>query len=172
MKQPSPADADALLIENDVGDCTRASWCNVAIAVWRVYTLVPDIEAVSSMLTRLSAKHPQGLGLVQVVEVGAIVPVADARTALARMLRDGSHFIRCAAVVYLGTGFGAAAVRGVVTGLHMLSRHDFPHEVKDSVRDAATMIAQHLCPDQTARTDFARHLEIAIEKVRAAGAAS
>jgi HEAT repeat protein len=172
MKRAAPLDTDTLLvIENDVGDCTRASWCNVGIAVWRVYTLAPDIDAVSSLLTRLAAKHPGGVGLVQVVEVGAVVPDADARAALARMLRDGSQFIRCAAVVYLGSGFGAAAVRGVVTGLAMLSRHEFPHEVKDSVRDAATMIARHLCPEQKARTDFALHLETAIETVRAAGIA-
>jgi len=172
MKRPPPSDADTLRIENDVDDCIRATWCNVGIAVWRVYTLVPDIDAVGSMLTRLAAEHPQGVGLVQVVEIGAIVPTADARVALARMLREGSGFIRCAALVYLGTGFGAAVVRGVVTGLSLLSRHEFPHEVKESVCDGATMVATHLCPDSRARTDFARHLEIAIENVRAAGVAS
>jgi hypothetical protein len=59
----------------------------------------------------------------------------------------------------------------VVTGLSLLSRHEFPHEVKDSVRDAATMIARHLCPDPKARTDFALYLEKAVETVRASRSA-
>jgi hypothetical protein len=83
------------------------------------------------------------------------------------MLRAGSQSIRCSVVVHLGTGFHASVVRGVVTGLSMIVRHQFPHEVRASVSQGSTLLASHLTKPNE-RVPFAHHLETAAEQVRRA----
>jgi hypothetical protein len=52
------------------------------------------------------------------------------------MLKGGAGYIRSSTVVFEETGFRAAAVRGIVASLIMLSRVPFPHRVFASVAAA------------------------------------
>jgi hypothetical protein len=85
------------------------------------------------------------------------------RKALADLLTE-SHIIRCSAVIMEGTGFRAAAVRGVVTSLTMLARHEFPHRICD-IEGAVRMYAKVL-PDKTRCTLNPGAVRAAINELR------
>jgi hypothetical protein len=63
-----------------------------------------------------------------------------------------------------GTGFRAAAVRSVVTGLTMLARQAYPHRVC-SLPDAVSMFAQTL-PAASGRAINPTALRAAIDELR------
>jgi hypothetical protein len=77
-----------------------------------------------------------------------------AREALARMLAGGND-IACSAVAFEGSGFRAAFVRGVVTGLTILARHPFPNRIFAGVPEASSWLRSQM-PRATSSftTDF------------------
>jgi len=132
-----------------------ATWTNVLIAVWRTETRAAALDGVSQALGELVAAHPE-VALIQVVEAGATAPDAEARRAIAAMLRRYADSIRCSAVVFEGDGFQAATLRAVVTGIAILSRPSYPDVVFGSTVAAINWTARHFPGDITAFTDEAR----------------
>ena len=63
-----------------------------------------------------------------------------------------------------GTGFRAAAVRSVVTGLTMLAKQAYPHRVC-SVHDAASMLS-HALTTASGRSIDPSALRVAIDDLR------
>jgi len=114
-----------------------ATWANVVILVWRNETTLKGVEAVQKVYDNLSAANPKGIFLMTVVEFGAPMPSADVRDALARFLASGSGRMILSGVTHEGTGFRAAAVRSVVTGLALLAKLPYPHKVFATVDEAA-----------------------------------
>ena len=124
---------------------------NVAFVIWGAETTRKGVADTRSVMLELGRPYKNGIGLVSVVPEDAQVPSTDVRTALAGMLRDVSGLVKCSALVQEGTGFRAAAVRGVVTGLTLLARQSFPHHVFGSVGEAAGwMTTTLLPPDESA----------------------
>jgi hypothetical protein len=117
---------------------------NMAIAVWEDETLPTNVRLLREMVRRLGGEHPGGIGLVQVV--GAHHPHIgpDARNELGVLLKASAPYIRCSTVVFEGTGFRAAAVRGLVAGLVMLSRVPFPHQVFATLEAAVDWQVAHM----------------------------
>lgn len=69
------------------------------------------------------------------------MPTPQARTELANFLADSGMNIHYSALVYEGSGFRAAAVRSVVTGLSMIASQAFPHKVFASTSEGAAWMA-------------------------------
>jgi len=67
-------------------------------------------------------------------------PPSEAREAVAIFLRSAAGKVRMSAVMHEGFGFRAAAVRSVVTGLSMLVRLPYPHEIFATVEQAANWL--------------------------------
>ncbi|WP_433931410.1 serine/threonine-protein kinase [Sorangium cellulosum] len=124
-------------------DYVMASWRQIFCIIWRRETAEDDVRRVSEACAEFAKQHPRGIGLLTIVEDGAPLPQAPARRALARFLAEASAFIRCSAVVLEGSGFRAAAVRSVVTGLSLVARQRFPHKVCD-IEEAGLMFAEIL----------------------------
>jgi hypothetical protein len=113
------------------------SWGNLLIIVWRGVTHIVALERATEYLAALIAAHPEGIGLLQVAEMTAPPPDGAVRQGVARMLASGRGHVTSSSLVYSGTGFWMAAARAFVTGLTMLSRPGFPHEVFATVDEAA-----------------------------------
>ena len=115
-------------------------------------------------LRELASGSPDGIAFLQII--GEDHPGIDtnARTALNNLLRSGRTFIREAPVVYEGTGFRAAAVRAVVTGIFSQRSLGFPHRVYSSVEEAALSIGRRFEKREPAR--FARELCEALAAIR------
>ncbi|WP_437562178.1 hypothetical protein [Sorangium sp. So ce542] len=124
-------------------DYVVATWRQIFCAIWRRETTADAVRRVHHACVEFAKQYPRGIGLLTVVEGEASLPPAGARKALASFLAQASSVIRCSAVVFEGSGFRAAAVRSVVTGLSLLARQRFPHKVCD-IAEAGRMFAEIL----------------------------
>lgn len=120
-----------------------ASWQQIFAVVWRWDTTLEGAQALQRECSKFAMRHPRGIGLLTIVSEKAPMPASPARQAVASFLTHGSSYIKCSAVLMEGTGFRAAAVRSVVTGLTMLAKQAYPHRVC-SVPDAVSMLSREL----------------------------
>jgi hypothetical protein len=114
-----------------------AVWRNMFVVYWLGETNPGAVARVTQHLQRLAAQFGTGIGLMQVVGATTGPPSSEAREALAKMLKGGSAYIVCSSLVVPGVGFRMAAARALATGLIMLARPSFPHEVYSTVEEAA-----------------------------------
>jgi hypothetical protein len=111
------------------------TWHDVSVAVWRKETTVEGIRASEQCFEEVCSRYPSGAYMLTVVEETASLPPPEVRRALTAVLHRSKRVV-LSAVVYEGKGFRAAAVRGVVTGLTVLTRLPYPHTICASVSDA------------------------------------
>jgi hypothetical protein len=128
-------------------DYALAHWQQVFMVIWRKETTIDGAQHLHHACTAFAHTQPRGIGLLTIVESGAPLPPSAARDAIATFLASGSAFIKASAVVFEGSGFRAAAVRSVVTGLTLMARQAYPHKVCD-LDEAAAMFARIL-PTET-----------------------
>ncbi len=118
-----------------------ATWRNVYIVIWRHETQLPAVKSLASHLAQFAEVPAKGCTLLTIIEAGAPMPSADARSELARFMTSAANRLKSSAVAFEGAGFRAAAVRGVVTGLTMLARQPYPHKIFSTVPEAAQWLA-------------------------------
>jgi hypothetical protein len=124
-------------------DYAIGSWANVFVIIWRYETKATDVIQVRKECERFAELHPDGTFLLSIINAEALVPPVAARSALAAFLKSASY-VRASAVVMDAHTFRAAMVRGIVTGLTLLARQPFPHQV-------CTLEAAGLLFDRTSR---------------------
>jgi hypothetical protein len=124
-------------------DYALAHWRQVFLVLWRRETTMEGARHLETACTAFARTQPGGIGLLTIVESGAPLPPAAARDAIAAFLASGSAFIKCSAVVFEGSGFRAAAVRSVVTGLTLMAKQAYPHKVCN-LEEAVSMFARIL----------------------------
>jgi hypothetical protein len=117
---------------------------NVSVLVWGKETTMGGVASAERAIAAHAARHPEGIGLLTVVEEIADPPNAEVRKALGLMLTSMAGKVKRSAVSQEGTGFRAAMVRGVVTGLMLLTRVPFPHKVFDNADTSVTWIVAGL----------------------------
>jgi len=143
------ADTEAWKLIVKTPDYALASWQQVFAVIWRRDTTIEGADHLRMGCTAFARTQPRGIGLLTIVESGAPLPPAPARRTIADFLAGGSEFIKCSAVVFEGSGFRAAAVRSVVTGLTLMAKQAYPHRVCD-LDDAIDMFVRIL-PNATGR---------------------
>jgi hypothetical protein len=110
---------------------------NMLFLVWRYETQAAAYIRARATLAELGALHSRGVGVMQVIEPTAVPPDAAARAEFPKMLDLADQFVKHFSIVHEGTGFKAAAVRTITSGVYLLSRRKFPHEVFSSLDVAA-----------------------------------
>ncbi|HZU82320.1 MAG TPA: hypothetical protein VE987_05365 [Polyangiaceae bacterium] len=118
-----------------------ATWQQLVIVVYRLETTISGTHAVQETFDELARQYP-GVFVLTVVEEHAPIPAPDVRAMMARFLLTRAPQIVLSAVVYEGTGFRAAAVRTVVTGLALVSKLPYRHKIFATVEDAARWFAE------------------------------
>jgi hypothetical protein len=128
--------------------CVIVTRLNVCVVVWRDETRVEDVRRVSDELYGLAMVHPEGVGLLQLIDdrSESLSLSPEARSAIASLLARGRPFIKCSTIVFGGEGFRASAVRAIVTGIAWLVRPGFPHQVFAKTAYAVGLQAAHLAP--------------------------
>ena len=116
-------------------------WHCFLIQIWRHGTSLDCARTVRDAAKRLAAEREGALATIIVVESGAAMPDGDTRAELARMVDDQKGRMVAAALVHEGSGFRAAAVRAVMTGMMTLAKQPFPHHVVANVADGAKWLA-------------------------------
>ncbi|WP_438003823.1 serine/threonine-protein kinase [Sorangium sp. So ce321] len=147
-------------------DYILASWRQILCIIWRRETTNEGVRRLCDACRDFAKQHPRGIGLLTVIESGAPLPPAAVRKELADFLAGASAFIRCSAVVVEGAGFRAAAVRSVVTGLSLVARQRYPHQVCD-MRKAGLMFADIL-PAATGIDVSDEAFQVSLDRLREA----
>ncbi len=145
-------------------DHASARCGDVLVIVWRGTTTKVAVQRLRERLASLGKARHAGIGLLTIVEAGAVLPSNEARDHLARMLRE-AHQVRASAVCFEGDGFRAAAVRGVVAGLTMLARQPFPHKVFSTLELAGAWLVPAL-REKAAMSIDVPELVTAVRQVR------
>jgi hypothetical protein len=117
---------------------------NVSMLVWGKRTTLHAIAASERAILAHAARFPEGIGLLTVVEEISEIPNDEERKALSVLLGSLSGKLKRSAVAHEGTGFRAAAVRGVATGLTLLARIPFPHRTFEGMEPAVTWLMEGL----------------------------
>jgi hypothetical protein len=124
----------------------------VVFYVWRGATTVAAARGIMTHVARIHAEHPTiPCVLMGVVEAGTPPPDSDARKALGESMQKGSAHLRASALAFEGEGFQASMVRAVATGLSLLARTSYPHQVFAGVDQAAGWLSQQV-PEHDAAT--------------------
>lgn len=136
----------------------------MGIAVWINDAPVEVIQAAQYLLEGLAMEWPDGIAFLQVIDEENHSFEGPARGALRDLLRAGRGFLRLAPVVYEGSGFRAAAVRAIVTGLVSQRSYGFPHRVYSTIEDATLAVGKTF--EMREPTRYARSLCEALADVR------
>lgn len=110
------------------------------IIIWRQDTTVAAVNRIGTIFRELWAGGAGPQLLLTVVRPEAAMPPADARKALSAYLLSCAGRLLYSSVAFEGEGFKAAAVRGVITGLNLVSQLPFPHKIFPRVHEAATWL--------------------------------
>lgn len=129
--------ADTAEVIDVTKDHLISTWRNVLILVWKHETTTDGVHKLKSTYQSLAEKYPKNVFLLTIVEQDAPMPPSPVRVALADFLASCGGKMVLSAVVHEGSGFRAAAVRSVVTGLAMMANLPYPHKVFANVDDAA-----------------------------------
>lgn len=141
-------------------DHALASWESTFVIWWRFDTTQAAVDRLHTELGNFCENHVAP-SVLTIIGSGAQLPPTEVRERLAAILRDHAHVV-ASAVVFEGTGFRAAAVRSVVTGLSLIARQPFPHRIFAEVHEAALWLAR----EQHKPTSEATGLIQAIEYLR------
>jgi hypothetical protein len=136
-------------LDAEPGQFAFFAWKNVTIMVWEVPPNAASVTRLSRMGAERAREHPGALSDVHVINGWPGLPSAEVRAALAEASREAVTHLAAVAVVLGGTGFWASALRGFITGLHVLVRGPFEVRLFGSIED----VAQWLPEVHAKRTD-------------------
>lgn len=109
-----------------------------------------DMNEARPALRAMSKRHPAGFPtLTWILPQAGYVMENDARKAATAVTQEFQHAIRAQATLIEGTGFQAATVRAIVTGLDFMSRSAAAKRVFSELAPAVAWCVSH-CPERGA----------------------
>lgn len=135
----------------------------VLIAVWRGASM-ESADLFYEEMRRGIQIHERGLGHLAVIEPHTPLPPAEARERIASVFNEYPESTSAVSVVFEGTGFFAAAVGSVATGIMFLSGRRTPFKVATNLGEAALFLTRHV-RDSSGRLSVRGYTE-AVEVLR------
>lgn len=145
------------------------TWKNVGVVIWRGTADAAAVRRIEYAATELLSRHPERMVIMGIVETTAVPPSEEMRVLSAatndRLAQRGAIAF---AGVFAQSGFFGSVVRGIVTGLTLLARNNYPFKVFSGHREAIVWFAdmlgqkgQRLNVDECAAVidDLRRHYE-------------
>lgn len=99
-----------------------------------------DYIDAEKVVIQQAKQWPEGLGVVVVVPAGARRPPEDTRKAIDGVLTRLSAKLKALVWVVEGSGFKAAATRGVIMGLSLYGKRAYPTHVASSLTDGLSWL--------------------------------
>lgn len=127
---------DKIEVLSSTVDFTSARYEDLVLQIWHKDTTLEGVSAFRSCVDGVARDHRERARVLIVVEPRASMPPREARSAIAAVMMDHRENIRASGLAFEGTGFGAASIRAVVTGLNLLTHHPFPYRVFPSIPEA------------------------------------
>lgn len=120
-----------------------ARWNNLIVQWWHE-TRLEAVEEHMAILQRIHRQDPGPFAALIVVEPGAPLPDQGARRRLDVLAAATMERCNCLAYAYQGTGFAAAAVRGIMAAITMTTATKLPKKVCGSIPEALAFMAPYL----------------------------
>jgi hypothetical protein len=142
MKPPT---ADLARLVERHPEFSLGVWRNLLVPVWLSRTTVFAAQKAIAQSEKLIRSYPEGIVMLTLIGNDAGKPDAAAVKLLAEHMSSIAGHIKHSAVVFEGTGFRAAFIRAVTTGLSLLANHPYPHrmcEFDTAVEDVARAMSQ------------------------------
>jgi hypothetical protein len=143
------------------GDYTAATVPGGVFHIWHRNTTLAGVRHLEQAIHEACDPTHAQVPILLVVEPSAPPPPPDVRKAIADLMRTTAPHVLMTALVFEGTGFAAAMVRGIVTGLTLLARHPFPYKVFSNHTAAFNWMRT-----TTGRTETLESLQLAFESER------
>jgi hypothetical protein len=137
MATPSP---QYELVERDAASGSIALWRNVLVASWRDAPTPPFMRKMGDHTAAIIARYPKGYISLAFVPPIAVFPGPEFRVEAERVTKLGATHLKAIAQVVEGKGFGAATVRALISGVHMVSRNAYPSRVFDETDEAISWL--------------------------------
>jgi len=117
-----------------------ATYRNVFLTAWWGETTVARLRRVGVIQGDVERQWPKGfVALALIRSANANLP-ADVRAEAERLSSQPSASLRAIAQVIYGTGFAAAAIRSVATGMQIVTRQPRPTKIFDTLENAAAWL--------------------------------
>jgi hypothetical protein len=100
-------------------------WENVAINLWSSQPTLEAVGVMSELTERSVSDCPGGIASIHCLDAGVGLPTAEARIALAELVKRYPKHVICAAAMLQGEGFWASATRSALTGIMLLAPRSF-----------------------------------------------
>jgi hypothetical protein len=111
----------------------------LAISVWEKTPTIAWAQLAASVLGEVARQHPEIL-VMAILAPGCPSPDGAVRDIISRELQRYPKQIKAVANVVEGEGFGAAALRGALTGMSLVLRPGYPAKAFSTVREAAEFL--------------------------------
>jgi hypothetical protein len=125
-----------------------------------------DYDALRRMIIEQRSRHRAGLGCLAIIPADAKPPSEPVRKALNAAL-DAAP-LRCMCWIVEGSGFQAAMVRAVLTGLRFIGHRPYPTHVAEDLEHALQWMLPYLAGDSD-RMKRVREAAAAIRSDRESG---
>ena len=141
---PTAAANDKLAIEELASNSQHACCALGNIVVTR--SLVPPDAAYLKLwlegVTRHAKQHPQGIGLLVLIDQDAPPPAEAERAAIKNAYASLRSMVRGGVQVVEGEGFAAAAKRSVLTIINLATDIGYPLRVAGNVTEATALLGK------------------------------
>lgn len=127
---------DKVSILSSSADYTSARFQDLVLQFWHKDTTLQGVAALRAAVAKVTEESAEGLRILIIVEPSASMPSRESRSEIADFMTHYRESIRSTALAFEGTGFRAASIRAVVTGLNLLAHHPFPYGVFASIPEA------------------------------------
>ena len=118
---------------------------NIYLTAWWGETTVARLRRVGEIGHELARQWPKGfvaLALIHSKNAPSLPP--DVRAEAQKLSREPAANMRAIAQVIYGSGFVAAAVRSIATGMVLLSRSRKPTKIFGTLERASTWLVPHV----------------------------
>jgi hypothetical protein len=132
----------------------------VFVVVWKQAITTSAVIALGNALHEAAAVSPGGrVGTFSVVERGYALPTSEARDQMIAAMRGSP--IAFMLVMYEESGFVAAAIRGILTGISLIAGPAMPIHLSATVADGAQWVEKNAPSYATAA-----ELEAGVQELR------
>ncbi len=117
---------------------------NVYITAWWGETTAARLKRVGEIQTELARKWPAGFVALALIRSSNANMPADARAEAEKLSKEPAMNLKAIAQVIYGSGFAAAAIRSVATGMVLIARSPRPTKIFGTLENAATWLAPRM----------------------------
>ncbi|MDP9148775.1 MAG: hypothetical protein M3O36_02360 [Myxococcota bacterium] len=118
---------------------------HVCVAIWRGAVTTERFERQRAALSEVVNRKPKESGFLCVIESSSKPPNDELRRASSAMIASHGPRLACVAIVIEGTGFAAALIRGVLSGMVLILRNrEVPISYFASVWPGARWMSEYM----------------------------